>query len=302
MNKMTAKEVTDQFGRAGSRVIIDEPTSLSFDSSCNLKLSEHFYSIQGEGIRAGRLAYFIRFNLCNLHCQFCETSYSSWDCREPVIINILDLVNAIFEKPVKDVVITGGEPCIWEYELCELTKAIKSKASERNRSAFITIETNGTQYVPNALVDLVSISPKLAFSTRPFLDEKPSNPSWTPEHADDHERLRHQPDQVAQWLTHNYRLGHHKYAADWQLKFVVAERADIIEATAVINDYCKSLVGSLVPDIVDQIRDRTFLMPEAATRKQLENRGLRIVSLCKEFGLNYTDRLQVRIYDMQRGV
>ena len=46
-----------------------------------LKLSEIFYSIQGEGVSIGRPSVFLRTALCNLKCKWCDTPYT-WDWKK----------------------------------------------------------------------------------------------------------------------------------------------------------------------------------------------------------------------------
>ena len=43
-----------------------------------MRVNEIFYSIDGEGLRAGALAVFIRLAGCNLRCSYCDTSYA-WE-------------------------------------------------------------------------------------------------------------------------------------------------------------------------------------------------------------------------------
>ena len=43
-----------------------------------MKISEIFYSIQGEGMLVGVPSVFVRTSGCNLRCAWCDTPYTSW--------------------------------------------------------------------------------------------------------------------------------------------------------------------------------------------------------------------------------
>lgn len=75
--------------------------------SAGLKLTEIFYSLQGEALTSGLPTIFIRLTGCPLRCVYCDTTYSfvggdRWDLDE--------IVSHIAGYPCKRVCITGGEP------------------------------------------------------------------------------------------------------------------------------------------------------------------------------------------------
>ena len=76
-----------------------------------LVVNEIFGSIDGEGIRTGELATFIRLAGCNLRCSYCDTDYSLSikDGKEMTIDEILDQVKGI---GYQNITLTGGEPLI----------------------------------------------------------------------------------------------------------------------------------------------------------------------------------------------
>ncbi|MCX6165689.1 MAG: 7-carboxy-7-deazaguanine synthase QueE [Ignavibacteriae bacterium] len=255
-------------------------------------MSELFYSFQGEGKRTGYPSFFIRTNLCNLRCKFfggnlCDTPYTSWDFDNPDNLGELKIEDIISEYKKYfpcDVVITGGEPTIQGRELLSLCCEIKNlSASSFPRSTcrgrgtqniYITLETNGTfidDYVD--YIDLVSISPKLNSSV-PFGSEF--------EKGHNKNRLNYE-------VLKSYHEFHQKGKFDVQWKFVVTGKDDIPEIIELQKE-----IGFKNKDI--------FLMPEGITEKELSEKRLMVVELCKQYHFNFTDRLQIKLWGNKRGV
>jgi len=113
-----------------------------------LQVNEIFYSLQGEGIRAGEPSIFIRLTGCNLKCTFCDTNFSTGNDMG------IDEILKVIEKylPCKTIVWTGGEPTL------QLTNSIVKFFKEHGY--YQCIETNGTNNVPNE-IDFISLSPKV---------------------------------------------------------------------------------------------------------------------------------------------
>lgn len=120
------------------------------------KITEVFYSLQGEGFHAGTPAIFIRFSGCNLSCAFCDTDHSQY--RELTAVQVKALVMAcapssFYSLATKRVILTGGEPTLQVGDGDRLINSLRS-------SGFILgIESNGTKKIPSG-IDWVSISPK----------------------------------------------------------------------------------------------------------------------------------------------
>ena len=227
-----------------------------------MRISEIFYSIQGEGILAGVPSVFVRTSGCNLRCTWCDTPYTSWnpDGEEVGFGPILENVRRNFARHV---VITGGEPMIMP-DIVELTEKIK----ELNQH--VTVETAGTVFRP-VLCDLMSISPKLANST-PYEREEGR---W----ADQHERTRYQPGVLKQ-LIESY---------EYQLKFVVEERSDIDEIQQIVEE-------------IQADAERVLLMPQGTGWQVLNERAKWLVEICKNYKYRFCPRLHVEIWGDRRGV
>ena len=102
-------------------------------------ISEIFDSIDGEGIRAGKLCTFIRAFGCNLRCSYCDSLYaidakcSDTPPKEMGINQILSYVNRNYKR----VTLTGGEPLLFP-ESIKLVNRLCEMDFEVN------IETNGS--------------------------------------------------------------------------------------------------------------------------------------------------------------
>ena len=99
-----------------------------------LPLMEEFYTIQGEGANTGKPAYFIRLGGCDVGCHWCDVK-ESWNAElhPPTLADVI--VAHAMQHPAKAVVVTGGEPSM--YNLDYLTSQFRKNKIE----AFI--ETSG---------------------------------------------------------------------------------------------------------------------------------------------------------------
>ena len=115
-----------------------------------IPVMEDFYTLQGEGFHSGRAAYFIRLAGCDVGCHWCDVK-ESWDREKHPDVKITELVERVKQSGTDFVVITGGEPAM--YDLSDLTKALKSLDVE------IAIETSGA-YKLTGQLDWICLSPK----------------------------------------------------------------------------------------------------------------------------------------------
>ncbi len=124
------------------------------------QVKEIFYSVQGEGSRAGEPSVFIRFGHCNLQCNRAEHGF---DCDTDFVTGLRRMTADDIVGEAKRlggscgwVVLTGGEPGL------QVDTPLVWKLHEAGY--FIAIETNGTMRLPFG-IDFVCVSPKTPAET-----------------------------------------------------------------------------------------------------------------------------------------
>lgn len=127
------------------------------DDGTFLPLMEAFYTIQGEGFNTGKAAYFIRLGGCDVGCHWCDVK-ESWDAELHALTAADQIVENAEAYPGKAVVVTGGEPLI--YNLDYLTQQLK------NKGILTFIETSGA-YPLSGTWDWICLSPKKFKAPRP---------------------------------------------------------------------------------------------------------------------------------------
>jgi organic radical activating enzyme len=120
------------------------------DTSIELPVMEHFYTIQGEGFYSGRAAYFIRLAGCDVGCVWCDVK-ESWNVEGHPILSIQEIINKVKSTSTDFVVLTGGEPAM--YNLNQLVDSLKQFGIET------AIETSGC-YPLIGNIDWYCFSPK----------------------------------------------------------------------------------------------------------------------------------------------
>ena len=98
-----------------------------------LKISELFFSIQGESTFAGLPCSFIRLSGCNLCCSYCDARYANEE--EGKILSIDEIAASIHPGPLVE--ITGGEPLLQPNVYSLIEKLLAAGKT-------VLIETNGS--------------------------------------------------------------------------------------------------------------------------------------------------------------
>ncbi|HNW75694.1 MAG TPA: 7-carboxy-7-deazaguanine synthase QueE [Bacteroidales bacterium] len=115
-----------------------------------LPVMEEFYSLQGEGFNTGQAAWFIRIGGCDVGCQWCDVK-ESWPASGFAPIPADDVIRRARECPAGAVVVTGGEPML--YNLDYLCAGLKSQGIRT------FLETSGSQELTGTW-DWICVSPK----------------------------------------------------------------------------------------------------------------------------------------------
>ena len=113
--------------------MLNKEVQLAVEKGDMLPLMEEFYTIQGEGFHTGTAAYFIRIGGCDVGCHWCDVK-ESWNAalHPPTETDVI-VSNA--KKYADTVVVTGGEPLMWDMQ------ALTSKL--KNQNLKVHIETSG---------------------------------------------------------------------------------------------------------------------------------------------------------------
>jgi 7-carboxy-7-deazaguanine synthase len=146
-----------------------------------MRITEIFYSLQGEGLLAGVPTVFVRTTGCHLRCSWCDTAYSFYGGEELTIDEIVDEVD---QHPAENVCFTGGEPLIHK-QAPDLVQRLLDDGYE------VVIETSGSldlaeyrDMQPREKLHL-SVDVKL-----PSSDMEDENELGELEHLQDHDQVK----------------------------------------------------------------------------------------------------------------
>jgi 7-carboxy-7-deazaguanine synthase len=232
-----------------------------------MRVSEIFYSLQGEGMLVGTPSVFVRLAGCPLRCPWCDTKYA-WDFQAGEELEPAQIMGEIERWPCGFVVLTGGEPMMGpglaaRAGLADLTHHIRASGKH------ITVETAGVLFIPDLACDLVSVSPKLAEAAAG----------------------RQSPDKSCETVRSDLQVVRQLIQAyPYQLKFVIESPQDIQGVQGALKE-----LGPLETE-------RVLLMPQAATADELRTNSAMVAELCRQTGLRFGPRLHIQLWGQRRGV
>src|SRR5688572_25921390 len=115
-----------------------------------MRVTEIFFSIQGESTHAGKPCVFVRLTGCGLRCGYCDTKYSYTGGQE---MALGDVLSAVAAYPARLVELTGGEPLEQEEAYPLMDSLLRSGYT-------VMLETGGhvgIERVPAAVIKVIDI-------------------------------------------------------------------------------------------------------------------------------------------------
>ena len=129
--------------------MLNKDTQIALQKGELLPLMEAFYTLQGEGFYKGTAAYFIRLGGCDVGCHWCDVK-ESWPAEAHPLVPVDTIVTDALAHS-KTMIITGGEPLMWNLDL--LTKKLRAAGARTH------IETSGAHLLSGTF-DWICLSPK----------------------------------------------------------------------------------------------------------------------------------------------
>lgn len=115
-----------------------------------LNISEIFYSIQGEGTRAGLPCVFVRLQGCNLRCTWCDTPYALEIKQIEQIMTFREILEHIKSFNCNFIEFTGGEPLVQSNSIDLMNYLIENGYT-------VAIETSGSKLIDKLHPDIIKI-------------------------------------------------------------------------------------------------------------------------------------------------
>ena len=110
----------------------------------SLRITEIFYSLQGESNTVGIPTVFIRLTGCPLRCVYCDTAYAFTGGKK---IEITEIIAQVEQYGTRYITVTGGEPLAQSSCLELMTKLL-------DKGYFVSLETSGA-------IDMSAVDPRV---------------------------------------------------------------------------------------------------------------------------------------------
>ncbi len=236
------------------------------DGSAVLQIAEVFAnSIQGEGIYTGVPATFIRVQGCSLNCIFCD-SEEVWRNGNPY--SVLEVIKLFKDNGTIKQLMDGQHLVLTGgsplTQQHALAELVKTIRTLYHFQPFVEIED---ECVINPCAEIIAEASIWNHSPKLKSSGSPL-------------KTRYKPELIKQ---------HSIYPNHW-FKFVISDEEDWEE----INDMflCKNLI----------LRQQIILMPEGATRKELQKNYKLCIDLACKHGVRVSDRMHINIWNKKVGV
>lgn len=275
------------------------------DYSKVLPIVELYTAVQSEGSRAGYPTIVIRTTGCTHRCFFgeggwCDSWYTSIH-PEKGTFSFNDIIKMYDENPhISEMMLTGGSPTMHPALVNELTHF----AHERN--LFITIETEGSHFVPTDYpIGLISLSPKFANSVPVLGVATPQGKVTDQKMIDQHNKFRMNYKAMAQMIAYHNNF-HLKPVIDKDLS-IIPEYEEFMDRLAQelrtvqgVNDiYFDYMEDS---EIKKYLKDNTWMMPAGDNRPALFETYPIVMNYCRDKGYKFTGREHIMAFGTERCV
>ena len=275
------------------------------DYSKVLPIVELYTAVQSEGSRAGYPTIVIRTTGCTHRCFFgeggwCDSWYTSIH-PEKGTFSFNDIIKMYDENPhISEMMLTGGSPTMHPALVNELTHF----AHERN--LFITIETEGSHFVPTDYpINLISLSPKFANSVPVLGVATPQGKVTDQKMIDQHNKFRMNYKAMAQMIAYHNSF-HLKPVIDKDLSIIpeyeefMDKLAQELRTVQGVNDiYFDYMEDS---EIKKYLKDNTWMMPAGDDRPALFETYPIVMNYCRDKGYKFTGREHIMAFGTERCV
>lgn len=253
-----------------------------------IEVTEMFRAFQGEGPNIGRPSLFVRLRRCTLHCGWCDTKYS-WDKNDPGFqdyttydspARLAEAMEAHTNAfaPVHAVVLTGGEPLIWQREMADALTLYRSVYPVP-----VEVETSGTIVPSDEMLRLChfNVSHKLPSAKN---DNVPKHRLWN--------------EQAVRRIL----LAGALLLDNVCFKPVVDSR--MVEDTRAFTDYLEWLRGigdDLGIPWRERMRERIYVMPQATSAEELIVAQKFAIQLANAYHVRCTTRMHILAFGNTKG-